>query len=202
MNNSRRIWVMLLVALLFFGAQSAMAGTIKGKVKIKRARNSKDVVVYIDKVDGKFKLPSEHPVMDQKNLVFTPHVLPIVKGTTVDFLNSDNVLHNVFCPDECADKMNLGSWSQGKVRSYTFKEAGCVAVMLCNVHAEMEAYVVVLQNPYFCKTDKNGRCTIANVPAGTYTLKVWHKRAEGPSQEVTVPQKGEVAADFEMKRRR
>ena len=92
--------------------------------------------------------------MDQKNLAFVPHVLPVVVGTTVDFLNSDQVLHNVFTPDKCAGKFNLGTWPKGETRSVKFDQTGCSPVMLCNVHPEMEGFVVVLQNPYAGVTDK------------------------------------------------
>ncbi|MEE9449005.1 MAG: hypothetical protein V3V72_03055, partial [Ignavibacteriaceae bacterium] len=71
-------------------------GTITGTIKAKRLRDARDVVVFLEKVDGKFPLPKEKPVMDQNNMVFVPHVLPLVVGTTVQFPNSDNVRHNVF----------------------------------------------------------------------------------------------------------
>ena len=64
----------------------------------------------------------------------------------------------------------------------------------------MEGWVVTLQNPYFFKTGKDGKFAIENVPAGKYTLMLWHKKAQGRSQEVTVPQEGEVNVDFKMKR--
>ena len=85
---------------------SSYAGNIVGTVKAKGVKNSADAVIYIEKIAGKtFSAPKEHAKMDQKNLKFHPHVLPILAGTTVDFLNSDDVLHNVFSPDPCADKM-------------------------------------------------------------------------------------------------
>lgn len=181
--------------------QTATAGDIVGKITVQGARSAADAVVYIDEIPGKtFAPPKEHAVMDQKNMAFVPHVLPVVVGTTVDFLNSDDVLHNVFTPDKCAGKFNLGSWPKGQVRSYTFKEPGCVAVLLCNVHPEMEAYVVVLQNPYFAKTGKTGEFVIKDVPAGKYTLKVWHEKLKTKPQEVTVPAKGQVEVNFLLKR--
>ncbi len=201
MNNLSKIWVMFFVIFLLWSTESTMAGTIKGQAKIKKTHRVKAVIVYIDKVDKEFKLPHEHALMDQKKLEFIPHVLPIVKGTTVDFSNSDNVLHNVFTTDECAGRMNLGTWPRGEIRSYTFKNEGCAAVMLCNQHPEMEAWVVVLQNPYFSKTGRNGRFTIEDVPAGKYTLKVWHPKSAGLPQQVAVPQEGEVTVEFKMKRK-
>lgn len=194
------VLVLLLLTGVLGWSTTLEAGTIKGKVTVRGARDARDVVVYIDKVPGEFKPPKEPVKMDQKNMVFIPHVLPVLAGTTVEFLNNDDVLHNVFTPDKCADKFNLGSWPKGQSRSYTFKEPGCVAVILCNVHPEMEAWVVTLQNPYFFKTDKDGAFTIEDVPAGKYTLKVWHKKLKGKPQEIEVPADGEVTVSIQMKR--
>ena len=177
------------------------AGDIKGKVKAVGAKNNANAVIYIEKIPGKKFDPPEKPAsMDQKNLVFIPHVLPILAGTTVDYLNSDDVLHNVFTPDKCAEKFNLGTWPKGKVRSYTFKNTGCVSVMLCNVHPEMEAYILVLETPYYAVSAKEGSYIIKNAPAGKHTLRIWHEKLKGESQEVTVTESGEVTANFEIKK--
>jgi plastocyanin len=178
-----------------------LAGDIKGKVKAISAKNNANAVVYIDKIpDKQFDPPKEPAGMDQKNLVFIPHVLPIVAGTTVKYLNSDDVLHNVFSPDKCADKFNLGTWPKGQARSFTFKNIGCVSVMLCNVHPEMEAFIVVLQNPYYAVSAKDGNYEIKKIPPGKYTLKIWHEKLKGQSQEITVTESGEVVVDFELKK--
>lgn len=191
-----------ILLVIFFFVPNGYAGTIKGKVEAKKgAKHSGNTVIYIEKISGKqFDPPKEPVTMDQKNLVFIPHVLPIVVGTTVKYLNSDDVLHNVFTPDKCAEKFNLGTWPKGQARSYTFKTLGCGAVMLCNVHPEMEAYVVVLQNPYFAVSAKDGSYVIKNVPAGKYTFKIWHEKLKGASQEITVPESGEVEVNFEIKK--
>lgn len=193
--------ILLFVIALSLCFTSASAGNIVGKVKARGVKNSGDAVVYIDAVGGKtFTPPKNHPVMDQKNLKFVPHVLPVVAGTTVDFLNSDDVLHNVFSPDACAEKFNLGSWPKGQTRAYTFKNQGCSPVLLCNVHPEMEGYVITLQNPYFAVSDKDGNFTIKNVPAGKYTVKIWHEKLKGASQEVTVTESGSTEIIFEIKK--
>ncbi|MDP2643678.1 MAG: carboxypeptidase regulatory-like domain-containing protein [Desulfobacterales bacterium] len=202
MNKIKVIFMALLAASLLCFFNEATAGTIKGKVTAKGIRNASNVVVYIDTMAGEFKPPEKHFAMDQKNMAFIPSVLPVLAGATVDFLNSDDVLHNVLTTNECAEKFNLGTWGKGESRSYTFKNTGCRAVMLCNVHPEMEGWVVTLQNPYFFKTGKDGAFIIENVPTGKYTLNVWHSKAEGPSQEVSVPQEGEVTVDFRMMRKR
>ena len=201
MNAIKKVSITLCLAVLLpWSIHTLEAGTIKGKITVKGVRDARDVVVYIDKASGEYKAPEEHAKMDQEGMVFLPHVLPILKGTTVDYNNSDDVLHNVFSPDKCAEKFNLGSWPKGTLRSYTYNEFGCQAVMLCNVHPEMEAWVVVLQNPYFFKTDKDGLFSIENVPAGKYMLKVWHKKLKGKPQEVEVPAEGEITVDCSMKR--
>ena len=125
----------LIIGILMTGVMHlASAGTITGKVKARGVKNSADAVVYIDKIPSKtFPAPKDHALMDQKNLTFTPHVLPIVAGTTVDFLNSDDVLHNVFSPDQCTNKFNLGSWPKGQKKSFTFKEPGPTVVLMAGL---------------------------------------------------------------------
>ena len=155
---------------------------------------------YIDKIAGKtFQPPKKALLMDQKDLTFYPHVLPLLVGTKVDFLNSDNVLHNVFSPDECSGKFNLGSWPKGEKKSFIFDKP-CVAVMLCNVHPEMEAWVITVETPYYAVTDKNGNYIIKDIPAGTYTLKVWHEKLKADNVKVKVPEKGDATQDFLIKK--
>ena len=185
-------------AVLVLLASSLTAGDLHGKVACKGVRDSGDAVVWIDAIPGKtFPAPKEHAKMDQSNLVFVPHVLPVLVGTTVDFLNSDAVLHNVFTPDACAEKFNLGTWPKGQVKSYEFKKE-CVAALLCKVHPEMEAFVVAVPTPYFAVTKADGTYTIPDVPDGTYTVKVWHPKLKPAQKSVTVS--GATAADFEISR--
>jgi plastocyanin len=184
--------------VLLAASASAEAGELKGTVKAVGARDSGDAVVYVDAIQGKtFPAPSTHAQVDQKNMVFIPHVLPVLVGTVVDFLNSDPVLHNVFSPDKCAEKFNLGSWPMGQVRSYTFKSP-CVATLLCNVHPEMEAYVLALPTPYFAVTDKAGAYAIKDLPDGAYAVKVWHPRLKETGRTVDVS--GSTEANFEIKK--
>lgn len=193
--------VLPLLTLLFVLSFASTAGDIKGKVKARGVKHGGDAVVYIEKIEGRqFVAPKEHAKMDQKNLTFIPHVLPILVGTTVDYLNSDEVLHNVFSPEDCAEKLNLGTWPKGQIRSYTFKNPGCVPVMLCNVHPEMEAYVIVLQTPYYSVSAKDGSYELKNVPPGKHQLKIWHEKLKGAPVDVEVPDRGEVVVDFELKR--
>ena len=197
MRRIESIFMAGTAALLIAG--TAGAGTITGRVSIPHARTLADVVVYVDQAPGTFAPPKEHVVMNQQNLTFVPHVMPVVVGTTVDFLNSDQVLHNVFTPDKCANKFNLGTWPKGQVRSVKFDKAGCAPVLLCNVHPEMEGFIVVLQNPYAAVTDKSGLYSIPNVPEGKYKIKVWNRKFLDTSSDVVVPKEGEAKCDLALK---
>ncbi len=159
-------------------------GSISGKVKVFRARRSADVVVFLADVPGTFAPPANRPRIDQKNLTFIPHVLPIVIGTTVDFANGDNVKHNVYSSSE-TKKFNLGTYGSEIVKQVTFDKEG-EAALACNVHTEMSAYVIILPNPYYTKTGNDGSFTITDIPPGEYTLKTWHEKKRPYQQKVTV----------------
>jgi len=169
------------------------AGSISGKVSGMKGRS----VVYVDTIAGKtFPAPKERPVMDQKGLLFSPHVLVVQQGTTVEFLNSDNVQHNVFWSSIANDKKaghNLGTWPKGERRPFTFDKPGAVP-LLCNVHPEMGGFIIVSPTPYFAETDDAGNYTIKGVPDGSYNLVVWHEGAKNQTKPVTVS--GDTKADF------
>src|SRR5579863_7467401 len=186
----------LLFALLVTTiAVPVVAGTLHGKVATKGVRDSSYAVVYVDMTGKPYPKPVLHARMNQKNMQFDPHVLPVVVGQTVDFLNSDSVLHNVFSPDACADRFNLGTWPQGQIKSYTFTKP-CFAELLCKVHPEMEGFVAAVPSPYFAVTTPNGSYEIKDVPDGTYTVRVWHPTLKPAEKSVTI--KGETEADFEI----
>jgi plastocyanin len=173
-----RIYVFL--TLLMTLPVSLQAGAITGKVVLRGLRDSANAVVYIQKIPGKTFQPPRDPVkMDQLNIAFTPHVLPVLVGTRVAFPNSDEIRHNVFSPDE---KFTLGTYPSGITRYQVFNSPGEVT-LLCNVHAEMSAYIVVTETPYFAVTDAAGNYTITNVPAGRYTIVVWSERLKSQTRE-------------------
>ncbi|MFV1965363.1 MAG: carboxypeptidase regulatory-like domain-containing protein [Pirellulaceae bacterium] len=181
-------------------------GTIRGEIEARGVRKPEDVLVFLEHVPGDHKPPADGVTMDQKKLTFDPHVLPIVKGTTVKFQNNDPLLHNVFWPksrDSSYGAYNLGSWGTGAIRKYTFEDEGHV-VLLCNIHPEMEGHVVVLQNAFFAVTDEDGTYEIKNVPVGQYTLKTWYsnpKKLRSKSAQVTVQADKTTDQDFSLSRR-
>jgi plastocyanin len=174
---------------------AAWAGDIEGKVAGMKGKS----VVYVDAIAGKtFPAPKDHPVMDQKGLMFAPHILVVQQGTTVEFLNSDTVQHNAFWTAISGDKKaghNLGTWPKGEKRPFTFAKPGVVPV-LCNVHPEMAGYIIVTPTPFFAETDESGNYKIKDVPDGSYTVNAWHEGAKNQSKPVTVSGGGK--ADFTL----
>lgn len=173
--------------------------TIDGRVVVSGMPDSSDAVVYIDKIPGKTFAPPTTPVtLDQVNLRFTPHVLPVLVGTNVAFPNSDPVRHNVFSPT-ASWKFNLGTYPRGSTKFRVFDKPGAFT-LLCNVHAEMSAYVIVTETPYFAVTDKAGNFTIRNVPPGTYVLKAWHAKTRPSSMNITVGEGGIRNLEIELRK--
>jgi plastocyanin len=172
----------LLVLACLADAGAAENGSVTGTVAAKGVRTNADIVVSLEAPGLKAGPPPKPIEMDQKGMLFIPHVLPVVRGTTVRFLNSDPLPHNVFSPEA---KYNLGTWPQGETKDQKFDKPG-VYTQLCRVHPEMESFVVVLDTPYFATTDKTGAFEIANVPPGTYTLVAWSEKLKGVKQPVTV----------------
>jgi plastocyanin len=182
------------------GLLGAAGSTISGTVKVAGLASSADAVVYVQQAPGTFP-PGKPADMDQRKMQFIPHVLPIVAGTTVKFLNSDPTPHNVFSPNN--EKYNLGTWPQGQSKDYVFSKCAkfpCVYTQLCRVHPEMEGYIVVLQNPFFAVTNKDGHYEIENVPPGSYSLAVWHAKAKAQPKSVTVEAGKPAVVDFALGR--
>jgi plastocyanin len=187
-------------------AQDAKTGSIKGKITVRGVRSPENLLVYVEKLPSEHKPPSKPATMDQKELTFVPHVLPIVKGTTVEFQNNDSLLHNVFwlkSKDGSYPSRNLGSWGKGAAKTFKFEKEGSV-VLLCNIHSEMVGHIVVLQNPAFAVVGKDGLYEIKDVPAGQYTVKTWYsqpRKLRSKSAKVTVKAGESTELDLSLSRR-
>lgn len=185
--------------VILAAAVTGNAGTIHGKVTGAKGQS----VVYIEAIPGKsFPAPTQHVVMDQKGLMFMPHIVVVQKGGTVDFKNEDSVEHNVFWSSINGNKAmghNMGTWPHGQSRSFTFTNAGVVP-LLCNVHPDMAGYIIVAPTPYYAITDKSGAYKIDNVPNGTYKLTAWNEGGKVHTHTVSVTVSGDASADIPMGR--
>ena len=121
------------------------------------------------------------PIMAQRGEQFRPHVLPVLAGTTVEFPNDDPIYHNVFSLAS-ARTFDLGRYPKGQSKRVVFPNAGVVPVF-CHIHADMSAYILVLDHPYFTSPNTSGHFAIGDVPPGDYRLVVWHERI----RPITIP---------------
>jgi plastocyanin len=135
-----------------------------------------------------------NPRVSQRGAMFEPRVLPVLKGTVVEWPNNDDIYHNVFSISE-PKPFDLGLYKSGEFKQVAFDKAGRVDVF-CSIHTSMSCIVLVMDNPYFAATDARGGYVITNVPPGTYTLKAWHERLPTQDREVTVPEEGRAKVDF------
>ena len=170
-------------------------GTLSGKISGGKGA----AVVYIEAIPGKtFPAPAKHIVMDQKSLLFQPHAIVVLVGSTVDFLNSDNVQHNIFWPSITGNKKlshNMGTWPKGEIRPFKFDTPGVVP-LLCNVHPEMSGFIIVSPTPYYAEADASGEYKIENVPEGAYTVTAWREGMKPQSKPVTMS--GAASLDFAL----
>ena len=179
-------------------AAPALAGTVNGRVEVKEkggrpATDLSDVVVWIDGARAKLP-PAARARVVMKGKAFTPHVVAIPVGGTVDFPNEDPIFHNVFSVSG-DNRFDLDLYKRPKSGSWTFQNPG-IARVYCNIHPQMSAVVVVRDNPYFVKAGEDGSFAIEGVPAGRYTLRAWHERAGDGQLEVSIPTEGTVGAQL------
>jgi plastocyanin len=189
MKSTKRAVVLAVVLGSIFVVAAAQAGDVKGKVSAEGLSSTEGIAVYIDAIpDKKFDPPAQHATVDQRNMKFIPQTVVIVRATTVDFLNSDQVPHNVYWPSVGGNKAlrhSLTIISPGEKKSFQFDNLGAVQ-LLCNMHSDMVGYIVVVPTPYFALTGGDGTFTIKDVPPGTYTLKTWSAEGKPTAQTITV----------------
>lgn len=166
--------------LLVF-ALPALARTIEGRVELAPgprqdvgAGEVSDGVVYI-LPKGAFPAPKPGTFrVDTNSKGFAPATLVVPVGSTVQFPNSDVILHSVFSRTPGAT-FDTGFYPGGQVRQHTFTRPGLVVVN-CSVHHMMRATVLVLSTPYYARPGRDGRFRIEGVPEGDATLVYWHPR--------------------------
>ena len=187
------------VALLVVCATSAAYadGSVRGVVEVTRPNGvpAGAVLVYLVGFDDKaVAKPFE---VKQVGRRFIPDLIAVTAGGSVTFPNGDPFLHNVFSPT--SNRMfDLGSYKKGETRTRTFPKPGVVDIY-CNIHPEMSATLIVLPNPRFAFADPTGHFQIDHVPAGTWTIFAFSRRAVQPiNQKVTVGADGAVEVTFKL----
>lgn len=195
----------LVVPALAWGGEAARTGIVKGTITI-GGRPTADAVISVeglpaDVVKAKISaVKTKKAVMSQQDLKFIPRVLPILVGTTVDFPNNDKTFHNVFSVSE-AKRFDLGLYPPRQTRSATFERPGVVRV-LCNVHPNMEAFVVVKGHPYFAASDERGLYQLSDVPLGEHRLEIWHPDFGARTESINLLREGEVlTVNVDLKKR-
>lgn len=163
----------LALAPLLLLSTAAFGETLTGTIDDPSLRRKVDLV-YVERVDTKFRTPAP-PTMDQKGNTYLPHVLPVVAGSKVIFRSLDPELHNVYARGDKKMIFNNAVLPNMKFEE-RFAEPGVVH-LTCNIHKEMSAYVIVLQNPFWAAPDrKSGAFAIDGLPPGTYTVRIWGER--------------------------
>jgi plastocyanin len=175
------IWRSLICFSLavFASRGAALSGTVvlrDSRVDaVNRQKDFSGVVVSARPVDGQLPPPpAAHATMLQKRKTFTPHILPVMAGTAIDFPNADPIFHNAFS-SYSGQIFDVGLYPPGTSRAVRFTRTGVLRVF-CNIHPAMSAIILVLNTPYFVKTLKNGSFGM-EVPPGEYELNVFHERA-------------------------
>lgn len=173
------------------------AASLQGTVTLDE-KPIEDAVIYLERVQPHPSSSKSEPlVIEQRNLAFSPAVLPLVQGTTVKFINSDNVTHGIFSSSTGAEKVNLGTYNHGESRILKFNTPGEV-VLLCHIHLEMEARVLVLKDPYFARTSEDGRYVVTNVPLGAYLLRVWRKQGKTLAEPLELSLAGDLTLNLKL----
>ena len=186
------------------GLSPLIAGSVSGRVELRDSQDAavrkhmdfSGVVVWLEPVNGSAipAPPGAAAKMVQKDKTFTPHVLPIRVGTSVDFPNFDPIFHNVFSLSK-PKNFDLGNYSKGQTRMVVFLKPGIVAVY-CHLHPNMAGTIVVTPNQWSVCVDTAGQYALANVPPGKYTVVAWHKTGGTFRKTIEVAEGRDSVADF------
>lgn len=178
-------------------ALSEVAKSPSEKVVVSKINGGlKSVVVSLTDISaGKKKInPEIHPVIDQQKNSFIPRVTAILAGTSVDILNGDEELHTVHTKTTRNQPFNHGANYKMRITK-TFEYPETIK-LTCDIHKKSYAWIVVLDNPYFDVTDRNGYFEICDIPPGAYKLQVWHEELGNLEKEVTIHPKEITKVEF------
>jgi hypothetical protein len=157
--------------------------------------------VYVkDGLGGKtFPAPKTPVVLDQQGCKYMPHVIGIQVGQPLEVRNSDPTLHNVHAVPKINKEFNFGQPTKGMKSSKSFDKQEVMVPFRCDVHGWMNAYAGVLPHPFFAVSKNDGSFEIKGLPAGSYTIEVWHEQLGTQTMKVTVSAKAGATANFAMK---
>ena len=169
------------------GAGGQKGGTVAGRVQLGSAGLG-NAVVYLEGVHGTFATPAQRVTINQQNKSFSPHVVACMKGQTVEFLNSDDFLHNTYSQSKTKN-FDLHQPGRGSRSLLKTDQTGVIEVR-CHIHGNMQAWIVVVDNPFFAVTDARGIFKIDGVPPGSYKIKSWSEENGLLTGEVHVTAEG------------
>jgi plastocyanin len=160
-----------------------------------------NVFVYVKDGLGNyvFDTPTETAKIDQKECRYHPHVFGMRVGQPLEIVNSDPTLHNIHATPKNNQEFNNGQPIQGMKMNHTFTAKEVMVPFKCDVHGWMNAYVGVLDHPYFAVTTENGTFELKSLPAGTYTIEAWHEKFGATTQSVTIAAKDSKEVNFTFK---
>jgi len=163
-------------------AAFAQTAEITATVADAQGRPVADAVVVAVPADGNARIgePPRESVVDQVDKEFVPRVIAVLVGTSVTFPNHDHVRHHVYS-FSAAKRFELPLYAGVPAQPIVFDKPG-VVVLGCNIHDWMVGYVYVSESPYFAKTSKDGKASLADLPAREYTVRVWHPQLEGTEE--------------------
>jgi plastocyanin len=149
--------------------------------------------------DRVFPVPASAVVLDQKGCRYAPHVLGIQVGQTLEILSSDNTLHNVHAMPQQNREFNMAHQLAGIKHTHVFSTKEVMIPFKCDVHKWMNAFVGVLDHPFYAVTAGNGRFELKGLPPGTYTVEAWHEKLGTQTQMVTIGDKQTSDISFTFK---
>jgi len=160
-----------------------------------------NVFVYVKDGLGNYvyDAPTETAKIDQKDCRYHPHVFGMRVGQKLEILNSDSTLHNIHALPKANAEFNNGQPIKDMKMEHTFTAKEVMVPFKCDVHGWMNAFVGVLDHPYFAPTGADGSFTLKSLPPGTYTIEAWHEKLGPMTQSVTLGQKETKEVIFAFK---
>ena len=211
----RRAAIVVAAVWALGASHSKAQATIEGRVELNKTRSapvmakryevvtkggvlSTDPPLAVVYLEGSFSKPASLPKKQvlQKDLVFSPGLLPVQVGTTIEFPNLDDTYHNIFSYSP-AKRFDLGRYrpDERPIPSQTFDTPGLITLR-CDIHEHMRGLILVLNTPHFVTTDADGRYRLSGVPPGKYTLKAWVDSKTTHERTVEVKSGAATRVDF------